>query len=233
MNDIFTSHLNGLPDWDMFQSALPPYSGFHAASRCISGGPVYITDTPGQHDLDLIKQISALSPQGHTIALRPGLVALPLDPFIGFNKNLLLKLGNFSGSRGGDSLLAVFNVSEKQNSEMLCADDFPGLVPGERYAIHSHATGTVHKLHVQGSGSLILVTLPQYGWEVYTAVRVQEIKLRDASEPFLLGILGLVSAMSGVSAILSRSITVDADYVTVKVSLKALGTLGIIPDFLP
>ena len=34
-NALFVQHLNVLPDWDMFQTS-HPYSGFHAASRCVS-----------------------------------------------------------------------------------------------------------------------------------------------------------------------------------------------------
>src|SRR5688572_412521 len=33
-------------DWDMFQSA-HPMATFHAAARAISGGPVYVSDSPG------------------------------------------------------------------------------------------------------------------------------------------------------------------------------------------
>src|SRR5271163_4632165 len=51
-NALLVQHLNVLPDWDMFQTS-HPYSGFHAAARCISGGPIYITDSPGQHNVSL------------------------------------------------------------------------------------------------------------------------------------------------------------------------------------
>lgn len=42
------------PDWDMFQST-HPCAEFHAASRAISGGPIYISDTVGKHNFDLLK----------------------------------------------------------------------------------------------------------------------------------------------------------------------------------
>lgn len=44
------------PDWDMFQST-HPCAEFHAASRAISGGPIYISDCVGQHDFDLLKRL--------------------------------------------------------------------------------------------------------------------------------------------------------------------------------
>src|SRR5699024_3505069 len=42
-NALLTRFLNVLPDWDMFQTS-HPYASFHAAARCVSGGPIYITD---------------------------------------------------------------------------------------------------------------------------------------------------------------------------------------------
>ncbi|GAU31853.1 hypothetical protein TSUD_114640 [Trifolium subterraneum] len=45
------------PDWDMFQST-HPCAAFHAASRAISGGPIYISDTVGNHNFDLLKKLA-------------------------------------------------------------------------------------------------------------------------------------------------------------------------------
>ncbi|XP_010033309.2 probable galactinol--sucrose galactosyltransferase 5 [Eucalyptus grandis] len=44
------------PDWDMFQST-HPCAEFHAASRAISGGPIYVSDTVGKHDFQLLKTL--------------------------------------------------------------------------------------------------------------------------------------------------------------------------------
>ncbi|CAA6653856.1 unnamed protein product [Spirodela intermedia] len=45
-----------LPDWDMFQSD-HLCAVFHAASRAISGGPVYVSDAVGSHDFTLLQQL--------------------------------------------------------------------------------------------------------------------------------------------------------------------------------
>ncbi|KAG1365312.1 stachyose synthase [Cocos nucifera] len=44
------------PDWDMFQSD-HVCAKFHAASRAICGGPVYVSDSVGCHDFELLKKL--------------------------------------------------------------------------------------------------------------------------------------------------------------------------------
>ncbi|KAK3034630.1 hypothetical protein RJ639_033585, partial [Escallonia herrerae] len=44
------------PDWDMFQSC-HLCAKFRAGSRAICGGPVYVSDSLGSHDFDLLKKL--------------------------------------------------------------------------------------------------------------------------------------------------------------------------------
>lgn len=44
------------PDWDMFQSD-HLCAKFHAGSRAICGGPVYVSDSVGGHDFDLLNKL--------------------------------------------------------------------------------------------------------------------------------------------------------------------------------
>ena len=44
------------PDWDMFQSS-HPMGSYHAAGRAVSGGPVYVSDTPDAHDFKLLRKL--------------------------------------------------------------------------------------------------------------------------------------------------------------------------------
>ena len=44
------------PDWDMFQSA-HSMGSFHAAGRAVSGGAVYVSDTPVEHDFTVLRQL--------------------------------------------------------------------------------------------------------------------------------------------------------------------------------
>jgi hypothetical protein len=95
-NALFTQHLNVIPDWDMFQT-VHDYSGFHAAARCVSGGPIYITDVPGQHDLDLISQMTGPTTKGKTVIFRPSVVGKSLDHYNGYDDDNLLLVGTYHG----------------------------------------------------------------------------------------------------------------------------------------
>jgi hypothetical protein len=95
-NSLFTQHLNVLPDWDMFQT-VHDYSGFHAAARCVSGGPIYVTDVPGEHNIDLIKQMTGVTTRGRTVILRPSVVGRTIDQYVGYQDDALLKVGSYHG----------------------------------------------------------------------------------------------------------------------------------------
>lgn len=99
-NSILTQFLNVLPDWDMFQT-VHDYSRFHAAARCVSGGPIYVTDVPGEHDMGLIGQMTGVAPKGETIIFRPSAVGRSIHGYVGYDDDLLLKVG----SRHGKSAL--------------------------------------------------------------------------------------------------------------------------------
>ncbi|KAM7277071.1 hypothetical protein ACFE04_018937 [Oxalis oulophora] len=62
------------PDWDMFQTT-HPCAAFHAASRAISGGPIYVSDSVGNHNFNLLKGLvlpdgSILRCQYHALPTR-------------------------------------------------------------------------------------------------------------------------------------------------------------------
>ncbi|XP_019052352.1 PREDICTED: galactinol--sucrose galactosyltransferase-like [Nelumbo nucifera] len=93
------------PDWDMFQST-HPCAEFHAASRAISGGPIYVSDSVGQHDFRLLKSI--VLPDGSI--LRCDFYALPTrdclfqDPL--HDGKTMLKIWNLNKFTG---VLGAFN----------------------------------------------------------------------------------------------------------------------------
>ncbi|KAM3743293.1 hypothetical protein ACB098_07G133300 [Castanea mollissima] len=93
------------PDWDMFQST-HPCATFHAASRAISGGPIYVSDTVGQHNFELLKTL--VLPDGSI--LRCEYYALPTqdclfeDPL--HDGKTMLKIWNLNKYTG---VLGAFN----------------------------------------------------------------------------------------------------------------------------
>ncbi|KAI4349755.1 hypothetical protein L6164_010315 [Bauhinia variegata] len=93
------------PDWDMFQTD-HVCAKFHAGSRAISGGPVYLSDSVGSHDFNLIKKL--VYPDG-TI---PKCIYFPLptrdclfkNPL--FDQKTVLKLWNLNKYGG---VIGAFN----------------------------------------------------------------------------------------------------------------------------
>lgn len=111
-NSLLTRYLNVLPDWDMFQTS-HEYAGLHAAARCVSGGPIYITDLPGKHDLGLIKQITGVTARGNTVILRPSVVGRSIDHYVGFENASTLRVGSYHGKRDSLKLRAHWTDVEQ------------------------------------------------------------------------------------------------------------------------
>ncbi|KAL2935894.1 Galactinol--sucrose galactosyltransferase [Bienertia sinuspersici] len=83
------------PDWDMFQST-HPCAEFHAASRAISGGPIYVSDCVGQHNFELLKRL----------VLPNGSILSPKDVEWSKGKNPI--------STKGVNIFAVYTFKEKK-----------------------------------------------------------------------------------------------------------------------
>ncbi|KAG9457812.1 hypothetical protein H6P81_002320 [Aristolochia fimbriata] len=93
------------PDWDMFQSD-HACAKFHAASRAICGGPVYLSDSLGRHDFDLVRKLAF--PDGtiprclhFALPTRHGLFSNPL-----FDGRTLFKIWNLNKFGG---VVGAFN----------------------------------------------------------------------------------------------------------------------------
>jgi raffinose synthase len=54
-NSLFIGEIC-LPDWDMFHSKHES-AGLHAAARAVGGCPVYVSDKPGEHDVELLRKL--------------------------------------------------------------------------------------------------------------------------------------------------------------------------------
>jgi hypothetical protein len=235
-NALFNQHLNILPDWDMFQTGSHcQYAGFHAAARCVSGGPVYITDVPGQHDIGLIKQITGTTPRGRTVVFRPSVLGRTLDVYNAYQDPALLKVGAYHGraGAGGTSIVGVFNVSmTKALTELIPLTRFPGVVGSLNYVVRSHVSGKVTPpLEVGASLSVLTLSLPTRGYDVLCAFPLTAFESRTRGQEVLLANLGLVGKMTGCAAVLNTVYDLrENGRMLVDTTLKALGVLGELAD---
>ena len=231
-NSLLTCHLNILPDWDMFQTS-HPYSGFHAAGRCVSGGPIYITDEPGQHNISLINEMTATTTKGKTIILRPPIIGKTVEMYTAYEEERLLKVGTFTGGKGGTGILALFNISERILSELVNINAFPGIESNEEYIVRAHSTGEISQsMRLDGEIPLVSLEIDIKGYEILSAYRLRSFELRSSSTPAILStkvaILGLLGKMTGAAAVTSSDMKLEnGGRLQIEVSLKALGLLGI------
>lgn len=230
-NSLLTQHLgNILPDWDMFQTS-HPWGGFHAAARCVSGGPVYITDTPGVHDISLIQQMTAQTPRGNSVILRPHTIGKTTEAYVGFDEYKLLKVGTYVGmQKTGTGILGIFNATQAELTELVTVREFPGVLDRMEYVVRAHTTGQVSGvMTLEQKSALIRVDLPLRGWEILTAfpIRTFRLETNNINSPLKVAVLGLLGKMTGAAAIISSELDVESNgRLRVWTSLKALGILG-------
>ncbi|EEQ88011.1 hypothetical protein RJZ56_004682 [Blastomyces dermatitidis] len=242
-NALLTQHLNVIPDWDMFQTS-HPYASFHAAARCVSGGPIYITDVPGEHDINVINQMTAPTTRGNTVILRPSVLGRSIDVYHNYNEGKMLRVGSYNGwAKTGSGILGLFNISAQKISSIVSILDFHGISPGsdDEYVIRAHSTGAItHVMKPSSQDCLVAVSLQTKGWEILTVYPVYSFKMpnrhgnKDAGSntnditPTRVAVLGLLGKMTGVAAIISSDVFLAANgRLKFDVTLKALGTLGI------
>ncbi|CAG8983430.1 hypothetical protein HYALB_00000599 [Hymenoscyphus albidus] len=222
--NVFTQHLNVLPDWDMFQTS-HEYSAFHAAGRCISGGPIYFTDKPGEHNIGLIKQMTAKT-LNSTIILRPK-VAKTNYVYTSKNEPRLLRIST-STIHTNTPMLGVFNVGDEKRMEIVTLNHFSHILPAQEYIIRAHTSGFMSSPISQAkSTSPLLLSLDVKGYEILTAYPLDCSSSPTEGVKRKIAIIGLVDKMSGAAAVLGSSIQERPDGLDIRVSLKAMGLLGI------
>lgn len=243
-NALFTQHLNLIPDWDMFQT-VHEYSGFHAAARCVSGGPIYITDVPGEHDLDLINQMTGPSPRGKTVIFRPSVVGKSLDQYNGYDDDHFLLVGTYHGkftrllikiitdsdtgaAVTGTGIIGFFNVSQRPLTELIPLSKFPGVVEAQYYIIRAHSSGLVSKpIQVVDANSLVTLSLGVRGYEIMSAYPLRGFFDEKKKETTWVANLGLLGKMAGAAAVVANHITkLENGKIVIDTNIKALGVLG-------
>jgi raffinose synthase len=104
-----------IPDWDMFTTCLDDeqYVRIHSVSRCVSGGPVYLSDPPDRIRKAVVDWVSCTDGTILTCreSAKPILEHLLEDPLDYRGKPLVLYNTNGSKDRVTNGVLAVFNVA--------------------------------------------------------------------------------------------------------------------------
>ncbi|KAJ3533033.1 hypothetical protein NM208_g8166 [Fusarium decemcellulare] len=235
-NTLFTQHLNAVLDWDMFQSC-QEYGPAHAASRCLSGGPIFFTDVPGEHDLELLAQVSAPSPDGgRSVILRPHMFARTSRAFDRYQESGVLKI--ITESVTGAKFMGLFNTRNTSVATLVATSEF--LAIGESHektstevVFLSHQTQAVRgpvrlqdaSTPLSGGNALIEVGLAVAGYEILSSHQVH--RLSSSVGEHAVAVLGLLGKMTGAAAICSMDISPREGEISIEMSLKALGRLGI------
>jgi hypothetical protein len=209
----------------MFQTS-HPWAAFHAAARCVSGGPIYFTDSPGKHNVPLIHEMTAKTCRGDTVILRPPHPGKSSNAYIGYDEQKLLKIETYVGmAKTGVSILGVFNVCQNPLTEMVMLSDFPGTESGE-YVIRSHVSGGVSKPSTRKNGKAIVTEeLGVKGYDILSAYPVRRFSGKNGD--ISVAVLGLLGKMSGAAAIVNQDVYIEENgRVRAWVSLKALGIYG-------
>ena len=190
-----------LPDWDMFQSDHPA-GAFHAASRAISGGPIYVSDKPGHHDFGLLAKLMLSDGK----ILRCQQPALPArDSLFEDGRTLprVTKIVNFNEVDGRSiGVLGLFNCfySEAEPAEVsgdYSASDVSCL-SGSRFALYHHTSG---KVVVSGAADRFPIKLQTLGYELITVSPIEDG----------VALFGLVDKFNGSRALVSvRWLSPDA-----------------------
>lgn len=228
----------------MFQTS-HAWASYHAAARCLSGGPIYITDRPGEHDMGVIKQMTARSVYGQTVILRPDVAGKTTQAYTSYDEQAMLRIGTYVGFQDtGTGMLGLFNGTDKTLTDFVSVGEIPGLVEGPEYVVRAHPSGLVSPvLQAVPASPPLVVSLAVKGWLIMSAFRVhriivnvEDVSASAASGPsaasgtldtIKLANMGLLGKMTGAAAVIQTNLSTDSKgQITLTTSLKALGTLG-------
>lgn len=218
-NSLLTQHLNVLPDWGMFLTA-GPFAKMHAVGRCLSGGPIQITDTPGKHNMALIDMMTARALDGSRVALRTETPGVALEPNV--KPHTIFRLFRVGAVHQGASILGLFNFGDRKITELVRFDSWRGFDRNKQYLLRSHFDN-------RSDGPQSSRDQQPFAKATCNPMRVKLITAFPIHHAggARFAITGLLGKMTGIAAV--RKVDVhaeDGDRVTIRVALKALGIFG-------
>ncbi|KAB2618501.1 stachyose synthase-like [Pyrus ussuriensis x Pyrus communis] len=226
-----------VPDWDMFQSD-HLCAKYHAGSRAICGGPVYLSDFVGSHDFDLIKKL--VHPDGTVpnclhcaLPTRDCLFKNPL-----FDGKTALKIWNFNkfgGVIGGFNcqgagwdpkeqrikgfpdcykpILCSVHVSDIEWDQNL---ELAHMGKAEEYIVHLNQDDELRVLTPKSAA--IQITIQPSSFEIFTIVPVQTLSPGNKFAP-----VGLTNMFNSGGSIQELEYTIEGE-VSAKVKVKGGGS---------
>ena len=209
-NAVFSSFLNVIPDWDMFQTN-HAWAEWHAAARCLSGGPICITDEPGKSNVQLIQRISAETPRGDTIILRPSVFGRTADVYSGFKEEHLCRISCYNGDADtGTGMMGLFNMGYRSLKEVVRINEFMGVTTHRKYVVRSFRSKRVCGLF--DTQDVLSPQIDSHAWDILTAYRVWSVSVYSAAkeEPSTIRVasLGLLDHLVGSVALMQSDIDV-------------------------
>lgn len=206
--------------------------------------------------MSLISQMTAQTIREQTVILRPSVVGRSAQAYIGFEEERLVKLATYNGRReDGTSWMGFFNCRKEGVTEVVSLEEFLGVEgwsAGKGMVLRSHSTGACSG--VVTAEDVFAVQVEGNGWEIMSANPVFDAS--PVKQGLHAADLGLVGKMTGGAAIVdtkwdirgasdtngsahangasdhvatyrSNGNTTNSKTLTIKTSLKALGTWGI------
>ncbi|KAK4678740.1 hypothetical protein QC764_310400 [Podospora pseudoanserina] len=207
-------------DWDMFQTR-HQYSRFHATARCVSGGPIYITDTPGEHDLDLIEQMTAKAPDGRLLVLRTEKLGRTVGMYTGHSETQFLQV---RAEHYRVVITAVFNLDNVPRTKLVSLSYCEPSLAGDKagYLFRVHSSGKLLR-HADGSLAIMELHFGPHDCHIITRYPVRRFQQTDVA------VLGLLGKMAGAAAVMATTYKVlpETSEIQADLELKALGNLGL------
>jgi raffinose synthase len=220
MNNLWSSQFS-VPDWDMFQSH-HEHGAFHAASRAISGGPIYTSDRPGEQNGDTLRRLC--DDDGRLY--RCPAPAMPTRDCLFTNcltEPRLLKIANTCTESGNHAVLGLFHCQQGEDpiTDLWGVTDNP-FVDQDDVVVYRFREGTLARLCGEETSIRHALTLAPLEFEVIAIANVLAGRV---------ACVGLLEKYNAGGAIDREEFTVlPSRY---EVSIRGSGTAGFYCDSEP
>lgn len=135
-NNLWLSHL-GISDFDMFQSHRPN-AFYHALARVLNNGPVYLTDFPSQHHVELVQAMAL--PNGTLLKATSPLLPTDESIFYEIDKGIITATSHYNDTL----LLGAWNTTPQPHTKLLKLSTF--LPSKQTYLVYDWKKETIHEM---------------------------------------------------------------------------------------